>query len=135
MAMASGCSPRIGDGCSNPGNCSINGDRACDIAQPGGYCTVIDCLPDRCPDNAVCVRFNPQPARRATVACMRACSGDGDCRSEYQCLSIEDLAATGLEAEITDTGRGPRFCVTRVNTSAMLEAAEPLESNDSPDGG
>lgn len=98
---------------------------------------MIDCLPDRCPDEAVCVRFNPQPTRRATIACMRACGSDGDCRSEYQCLSIEELAAAGLDAEITDTRRGPRFCVARLAMPAMLleslESPAPIEAVDHPD--
>jgi hypothetical protein len=101
-ALGAGCTPRIGDGCSSSSNCSINGDRLCDTSQPGGACIVFDCQPDRCPDDAICVRFNPSPPRRAVVACMRACNGDGDCRSGYSCLSREDLAAAGLDVEILD---------------------------------
>lgn len=88
FALASGCAPRIGDGCYTQTNCSINGDRVCDITQPGGYCTVFDCAPDTCADSSVCVRFEPDTARLARNVCMRRCSSDGDCRtgSGYRCV-------------------------------------------------
>jgi hypothetical protein len=86
--LASGCAPRIGDGCYSQTNCSINGDRVCDITQPGGYCTVFDCSPDTCPDDSVCVRFEPDTARLSRNVCMRRCSSDGDCRTDkgYHCV-------------------------------------------------
>jgi hypothetical protein len=90
-AHASGCAPRIGDGCYSQTNCSINGDRVCDITQPGGYCTVFDCSPDTCPDDSVCVRFEPDTARLSRNVCMRRCSSNGDCRTDkgYQCVGNE----------------------------------------------
>jgi hypothetical protein len=99
-----GCAPRIGDGCQNNTNCSINGDRLCDNAQPGGSCIVFDCQPDRCPDDAVCVRFNPTPPRLQVVACMRRCTSDADCRSGdgYRCRSAADFAGTDLEVSVLD---------------------------------
>lgn len=112
-----GCAPRIGDGCSNSANCSINNDRLCDTSQPGGACTVLDCQPDRCPDDAVCVRFNPTPPRRQVVACMRRCGGDGDCRTGdgYACTNVEELRTMGLAAEVLDRGRpDAHFCVAGV---------------------
>ena len=111
---AAGCTPRIGDGCAASSNCSINGDRLCDSSQPGGACTVLDCQADRCPDNAVCVRFNPIPVRRAVVACMHRCENDGDCRAAegYRCRSTEELAAEGLASAVVDVARpDARFCV------------------------
>src|SRR5258705_13828561 len=54
-SLAVGCSPKIGDKCSVSTDCSVQGDRLCDPTQPGGYCTVFNCEPDRCPDESVCV--------------------------------------------------------------------------------
>ena len=54
------CGDEIGDGCSISSECSSQGDRFCDTTQPGGYCTVIGCEHDTCPDEAVCVRFFPR---------------------------------------------------------------------------
>lgn len=88
FVAAIGCAPRIGDGCYTQTNCSINGDRVCDVTQPGGYCTVFDCSPDTCPDDSVCVRFEPDTARLSRNVCMRRCSGNGDCRQDkgYSCV-------------------------------------------------
>ena len=113
-AGAAGCAPQIGDGCSTSTNCSINGDRLCDTSQPGGNCTVFDCQADVCPDNAVCVRFNPLPARRAIVACMKSCGSDVDCRSGegYRCRSVAELASEELTVEVLDLEPpDARFCV------------------------
>jgi hypothetical protein len=122
-AVSAGCAPRIGDSCGNASNCSVNLDRACDTTQPGGACTVFDCQPDRCPDDAVCVRFRPVPARLMTRACMRRCGSDGDCRSGdgYRCVGAADLDEGAL-AEVTDVSRpDARFCVpgTMVATPAL----------------
>ena len=51
------CGEEIGDECSLSSDCSPQGDRVCDVSSPGGYCTIIGCNYDTCPDEAVCVRF------------------------------------------------------------------------------
>ncbi len=108
--LAMGCAPRIGDGCAASTNCSVNGDRLCDTTMPGGYCTVFDCTADACPDDGVCVRFQPVPVRLARNVCMRRCTGDGDCRVSqgYSCVGEGDVDF----AAIVDVGRPEgRFCV------------------------
>src|SRR5688572_14103829 len=55
---AAGCLPKIGDPCSSSLDCSQRGERLCDNTQPQGYCTIYNCEPDECPDNAACVAFN-----------------------------------------------------------------------------
>jgi hypothetical protein len=122
--LAIGCAPRIGDGCYSQTNCSINGDRVCDITQPGGYCTVFDCSPDTCPDDSVCVRFEPDTARLSRNVCMRRCSSDGDCRTDkgYRCVGndVGELRGDGGPAD-GDAGTlpgaiiGHRFTVADLN--------------------
>jgi hypothetical protein len=56
MATAA-CGDEIGDSCSLSSDCSTQGDRICDITSPGGYCTILGCDWDTCPDESVCVRF------------------------------------------------------------------------------
>jgi hypothetical protein len=111
-AVAAGCAPSIGDSCSNSTNCSVNGDRQCDLSQPGGYCIVFDCQPDRCPNDAVCVRFSPDEPRHSVVACMRRCSSDGDCRSGdgYRCRGAAELPPGFAEVTDLDPPDG-RFCI------------------------
>jgi hypothetical protein len=55
--LLAGCGSEIGDSCNISQDCDPDGDRVCDIAYPDGYCTVIGCDHDTCPDEAVCVRF------------------------------------------------------------------------------
>jgi hypothetical protein len=57
LVLAAACNDEIGDECSLSADCSPQGDRFCDISSPGGYCTIIGCDYDSCPDEAVCVRF------------------------------------------------------------------------------
>jgi hypothetical protein len=88
LGAASACAPVIGDGCSTSTDCSVNGDRFCDVAQPGGYCTVIGCDPDTCPDDALCVEWRFEPSRSAETWCMKSCGSTRDCDrgSSYVCV-------------------------------------------------
>jgi hypothetical protein len=57
LASSAACGDEIGDECSLSTDCSTQGDRICDISSPGGYCTIIGCDFDTCPEESVCVRF------------------------------------------------------------------------------
>ncbi len=113
LALAAGCSPRIGDSCSDSTNCSINNDRLCDQSQPGGACIVFNCLPNSCPDGAVCARFRSDEPRLAVVACMRGCASDSDCRTGegYHCVGEADPGIAELGVSIVDTDSNRRFCI------------------------
>jgi hypothetical protein len=95
-ALASaGCGDEIGDSCVLSSECASDGTRAClqeaDGNWPGGYCTILGCDHDTCPDEAVCVRFytsvfgnrpcDPATEDIATDACSldEACSFEGFC--------------------------------------------------------
>ena len=97
-------------------DCSINGDRVCDTARPGGACTIFGCDSNTCPDDAICVRFRPEPARLSLTACMRRCDDNGGCRvtDGYRCLGAADLDEGSL-AEVVDADRpNARFCVSTI---------------------
>jgi hypothetical protein len=97
MLVEVGCARKIGDSCSVSTDCSVTGDRLCDTTQPGGYCTIFNCEPDKCPDGeGVCVAFtddacdgdgvpDPHSARFQRTFCMKGCESDGDCREGYVC--------------------------------------------------
>lgn len=78
-------------GAPSPGNdmageCYADGDcehHAC-LKVRGGYCSKRFCDTAGCPDGSRCMRLN----ERGDTACLRACSGDSECRSEagHQCL-------------------------------------------------
>ncbi|MGE0784900.1 MAG: hypothetical protein AB7S26_04365 [Sandaracinaceae bacterium] len=115
-AAAPGCAPSIGDSCNNALNCSINGDRQCDLTRPSGACTVFGCEADTCPDDAVCVRWRPDPSRLTFTACMRRCDSDNNCRIDegYMCFAASELdTENGPLAEVIDLDRmdDGRFCV------------------------
>lgn len=57
LAAAAGCGAEIGDECFASTDCSTTGDRVCDQSQYEGYCTILGCDHDTCPEEAVCVRF------------------------------------------------------------------------------
>jgi hypothetical protein len=95
------CNPKIGDDCSTSTDCSSSGTRSCDTKMPGGYCTVFNCEPDSCPGEAACIGFvlsvstllecaNPGESRELRTFCMRRCSNDGDCRSGYKCINLNE---------------------------------------------
>jgi hypothetical protein len=100
LTLAAGCKPKIGDDCSVSTDCSSTGDRLCDTTQPGGYCTIFNCEPGTCPEEAYCVAFltapslvceDPQdPDRLQRTFCMRRCDNDGDCRGGYDCVNLNN---------------------------------------------
>lgn len=89
FAAGIGCSMEIGDECTENVDCSTSGDRVCDITAPGGYCTVLDCEPDTCPEEAVCVAWGEGLSER--TFCMRHCGSGDDCREGYTCFSPTDF--------------------------------------------
>lgn len=65
------CKREIGDDCSTAADCDPNGSRVCDLSQPGGYCTIVNCDESSCPGEAACIR--QFPAQYLTKACNPAC--------------------------------------------------------------
>ena len=125
LGLAPGCTPAIGDGCGTALDCSIAGDRTCDLARPGGACTIFGCAANTCPENAVCVRWRPDPSRLSFTACMRYCEVTEHCRVDegYDCVAAGDLTTTetGGEpiAEVVDVlddraTEGASFCIATV---------------------
>lgn len=123
------CTPEIGDKCRVSTDCSVRGDRLCDISQPGGYCTQLNCRANTCADEAACILFNsavpgcgyddrsgPFGSRVARAFCMAKCESNGDCRDGYVCA---DPRTYPWNAAILDDDQGKRACL-----------AIPLEGQD-----
>lgn len=118
LAALSACAPAVGDSCSGSTDCSIDGSRICDTAQPGGYCTVMGCDPDTCPDGAVCVEWRYDPARTAETYCMKRCSSNGGCRDGYACedpeaITDEDGDQLARIIDLRQSRRESDFCVAQ----------------------
>jgi len=130
---ALGCAPDIGDSCETSIDCSQTGERLCDVSQSahGGYCTVFDCEPNDCPDEAACVLFwaspssvdacentsGTNPSQRSF--CMKKCEDTADCRNKdgYICMIPLD------PAENLDNGIG-KVCMLP-QSSATLDKVDP----------
>jgi hypothetical protein len=119
--LAAGCDAKIGDSCSSSTDCSPSNTRICDLASPGGYCTVGGCDVGTCPDDAICVQYfsvvnvdrtcagpadctldeictvggKCAPRSSEVRFCMNGCGSHGDCRSGYECRDVERMGAHG----------------------------------------
>jgi hypothetical protein len=111
-----GCKPEIGDECTVSSDCSAAGDRLCDNTQPGGYCTIFNCEPGTCPEEAICVAFGSSistvpacvdPQRRSRyeeIYCVKNCEDDDDCRGGYACVDLGDPAQNPGRAVVVEYG-------------------------------
>ena len=118
VAWVSGCTPVVGDSCVLSTDCSSAGDRVCDTSEPDGYCTVENCLPNTCPDEAACVLFNPSvpgcgysdrtKSRVGHSFCVAHCNSNSDCRDGYVCT---DPRLTPWQAIILDDDQIKHNCL------------------------
>lgn len=92
LAALPGCGSEIGDSCSFDTDCDPDLTRKCDTQSEGGYCTVVGCTHDSCPDGSVCVRFyvasfENRPCDFATEDLTTdACTVDEVCAFKGQCV-------------------------------------------------
>jgi hypothetical protein len=134
--MAAGCTPHIGDKCLVNTDCSISNTRQCDTSQPTGYCTVFNCAPNSCPDNAACVLFQASiagcplddysaPSRTGRTFCMQTCNSDSDCRQSdgYRCA---DPTGAPWSAQIVDDTQGRHVCILASDSNAGVSSGEPV---------
>jgi hypothetical protein len=132
-----GCTPSIGSACELSTDCSSQGDRVCDTAQPEGYCTVQNCKPNECPDEAACVDFNASvpgcmysdraPSRLAVSFCMAQCHSDGDCRDDYVCA---DPRLSPWDALILDDDQTQKVCIPTPDPGVVIGAGSETATFD-----
>ncbi|MCA9614334.1 MAG: hypothetical protein H6724_01365 [Sandaracinus sp.] len=140
FVVLAGCAPEIGDKCKSSVDCSVNGDRVCDETLPNGYCTVLNCDPDSCPNGARCVEWRGGFDRTAIRVCMARCSSDNGCRNGYECLGEADVPvengvpiARVVDLDLkTDT---PRFCSAPVSAGTSSGLALDEDAELTSDGG
>ena len=96
--LVAGCGAKIGDSCMSNLDCSPFGDRFCDTASQGGYCTMEDCDPTSCPSEAVCIRF-------FTTIADETCTFDASVPfSQADCPNVDDRC-------VCDTTNDQGVCV------------------------
>ncbi len=116
---AGACKKKIGDSCSISTDCSTTGDRQCDISEASGYCTQINCDPNGCPDNALCIGFEAHAPRLERRYCMSGCTTDSDCRTpDYHCAHPDNRTCVN---SANDTGLLPpgQTCNVLIDTVAL----------------
>ena len=149
-ALALGCQPNIGDPCKLHTDCSAQGTRICEPNLPGGYCTIFNCEPGKCPDDAVCVAYGVAPSSKRECAvqqiqrlersfCMAKCSKQSDCRSGYECVDLyaynnpNDPSPTDQpnpwNAAVLDTDRGTKICTVPLSQAAKLATVQSLANS------
>jgi hypothetical protein len=134
LSASEACTPKIGDKCVVSTDCSVQGDRLCDVSQPSGYCTQLNCRGNDCFDDATCVLFDSAVpgcdyndrsgqygSRVARSFCMAQCDSNSDCRSGYVCA---DPRTYPWLAIILDNDQSKKGCLPR-----------PYEGQDAGDAG
>jgi hypothetical protein len=101
LAVFGACGKEIGDGCVIGTDCSPNGDRFCDPASIGGYCTIQGCdlSVATCPGESVCIRFFT--GSFSNKECDHTQPGDG-CSLDELCALDDHCVARSSEV---------RFCM------------------------
>ena len=112
----------------------MRGDRLCDVSQPEGYCTALNCRGGSCADDAVCVLFSSAVpgcgyndrsgtfgSRVARSFCIAPCTSNTDCRAGYVCA---DPRTYPWNAVVLENDQSRRTCL-----------AVPLEGQDGGTGG
>lgn len=137
LLAAPSCKKVIGDSCSQSTDCSLQGDRVCDLTQHEGYCTIDACDPGTCPDDAVCVAFNANTRRLTRRFCMATCNADGDCRDGYRCVIPTPASAMCAQTapEILPPGQSCNVRLEAAQRAGWCEVRPAAQTVSGTDGG
>jgi hypothetical protein len=145
--LTASCTPAIGDRCGVSSDCSIQGNRTCDTSQPNGYCTILGCTANSCPDNAACVVFGASvlgcayddygaPSRTGRAMCLKTCSSDTDCRQSegYVCAQLSQPPWRGGPpwTAVLDTNTSQRVCVVAASSTEVMIQDAAVCSSERP---
>jgi hypothetical protein len=162
--LSLGCQPEIGDPCDLPSDCTQNNEaRICDTTlHRNGYCTVFNCEPGGCPEEAVCVSYQGTLSsvdgcrsvqggqRLERTWCLKSCSANSDCRTSegFRCVVVD--GTSDWSASVVDRGAtSTKVCAIPYDGQSIPEEREanvctgesegelpkPLSTTDSGAGG
>jgi hypothetical protein len=140
MVFGVGCTPAVGDACQLSTDCGSTGNLVCDTSQFDGYCTMLDCVPNECPNNAACVLFNTnvpgcgyndrqQGSRISEQFCEAVCTSDSDCRVGYVCANPR---LGPWFADILDNLQYPLVCLPAPPNGMVGGDSGPTIEPDAP---
>jgi len=118
------CGSEIGDSCSINTDCSTTGERICDRSQIDGYCTIVGCDYDTCPEESVCVRFfvgefTDKPCDPVTEDLQNS-DGTDDCAFSETCSLGGQCVPRSAEA---------RYCMRRCSDSGDCRGGYECRDN------
>jgi hypothetical protein len=111
LAIA-GCGEEIGDSCSLSSDCSPDGDRICDTSSVGGYCTILGCDFDSCPEESTCVRFFSGTFQNR--ACVAATEDKGSAPTDD--CDLDEVCT--LEGRCAPRANEIRYCMKTCGSSS-----------------
>ncbi len=134
LVLTVACTREIGDSCTTGTDCSQTGGRTCDTTMPGGYCTVANCEPDSCPEEAACMGFVSAPStadscsglndsRELRQFCMRRCSSQDDCRGGYICADLNAEKNDWGAKRLDNASADGRVCALPYTARAAVKDA------------
>jgi len=121
FAMLAACGSEIGDSCLLNSDCDPNQTRTCDLTQPEGYCTVIGCDHDTCPDESVCVSFFVGGFTNRTCDPTTEDLSTDDCTFEEVCSLTEQCVPRSAET---------RYCMRKCGGSGDCRDGYECRDND-----
>ncbi len=110
---SAGCGHNVGDSCSGNVDCSPAGDRICDTAQVGGYCTIEGCDLTTCPSEASCIRFFSASFLSRTCNPATEAVANPSVTPTHDCGSGEMCLSSGFCTQRTSERR---FCMKKCDT-------------------
>ena len=116
--LAPACGKEIGDSCNTNVDCDQNGNRDCDLSQPGGYCTINGCDEESCPSEAVCIRIFPYEDEHTSCGQNSDCTnfGLGLCHDDGFCGCQKDSECASDKVCLPEG-----FCVPRASERRYCE--------------
>jgi hypothetical protein len=138
FALATGCTPSVGDSCQLSTDCGSTGQLVCDTSEFEGYCTMVECIQGSCPTNSSCIQFYPAipgcgyndrvgASRLGESFCMATCSSQSDCRLGYVCATPTE---SPWFADIVDNNQQILVCLPEPMTG---EVPGGMSQNVNPD--
>jgi hypothetical protein len=143
---AAACRPEIGEACDVSADCAESSERICDPTQPGGYCTIFNCEPGGCPEEAICIAFGSElslvdgckdangRSRFRRTFCMKSCEANDDCRSGYLCRDLSVPNDLGAAVAETRSVSG-RVCVASFSVAPLPGNSQTGVCTGLPDAG
>ncbi len=146
-ALGGGCKSEIGDACKRSQDCSLQGERTCDLSyridengieriNGNGECTIDGCSRGSCPEEAACVKSYSSAFVSTTCDASLAAVGSSSCRPSEVCLP-EGLCADELTARTScrfvcenSSDCRPGYTCSETGSGGVYRAPDPSDPSN-----